>query len=365
MDKLLKLTVTDKKPLALNKTYRLFLLLMFFSVTTASAQKKFKPAPDAPGKWNFTYLNEARGGYRSDANYVLSAAELATFKKKINQVVETLKKNPVTTNPAGYEPTVTAGIFANMYRYKYNPANIAGRIPQSEIVIRFCILHQEIATGKLTKDCIEVQHCDVWLNCMDRTMSSSGYHSYETLGTSKPIDEAFGKMNEVFQAPEPFQTLAEGVILYTNGVIVVARKDRPYWIPVTAGEYFDLQIRYWTLKSVEDGNSYFLDMLKQEKESFSEANLKLPAYNGENPASLITVSPNNRPYMRFNPNYFDKKIPRTALQLLTIKINDDLLINNFNPKQYLAGEHYMDILRYFEFSKAIDAVEMKALLDVK
>lgn len=365
MDKILTLKIHDKSRLTLPKIDRLLLLLLLFSFAPASAQKKFKPAPEAPGTWNYTYLNEAKGGYRSDANYVLSATELAAFKKKINQVVETLRQNPVTANPIGYEPTVTAGIYANMFLYKYNPANIAGRIPQSEIVLRFCILYQEIATGKLSKDCMEVEHCDVWLNCIDRTVNSSGYHSYEAFGPKKPIDEAFGKMNEVFQAPELFQTLAEGVNLYANGVIVAARKDRPYWIPVTAGEYFDLQIRYWTLKSAEEGNTYFLDMLKKEKESFSEANLKLPAYNGENPASLITVIPNNRPYMRFNPNYFDKKIPRTALQLLTVRINSDLLVKGFNPKHYLNGEHYMDILRYYEFSKAIDAGKLEDLLDVK
>lgn len=41
----------------------------------------------------------------------------------------------------------------------------------------------------------------------------------------------------------------------------------------------------------------FLDIIEQEKKSFSEADLKLPAYNGENPASQITIHPNNRPYM--------------------------------------------------------------------
>ncbi len=365
MNKMLTLKLHGKSRWIELKTYPLLLLPFLIFFVPVSAQKKFKPAPDAPGKWNYNYLNEAKGGYRSDANYVLSATELAAFKKKINEVVETLQQNPVTTNPIGYEPMATAGIYANMFLYKYNPANLAGRIPQAEIVLRFCILYQETATGKLSKDCMEVEHCDVWLNCIDRTVNSSGYHSYEAIGPKKPVDEAFGKMNEVFQAPEVFQTLAEGVILYTNGVIVVARKDRPYWIPVTAGEYFDLQIRYWTLKSAEEGNSYFLDMLKKEKESFSEANLKLPAYNGENPASLITVIPNNRPYMRFNPAYFDKKIPRTSLQLLTVRINSDLLIKGFDPKQYLKGEHYMDILRYYEFSKAIDAGKLKALLDVK
>ena len=343
----------------------LAIALLFMNGQTVTSQKKFERVPDAPGKWTYTHLNESKGGYRSDANYVLSPTELAAFKKKITQVVTTLQQNPVTANPIGFEPTVTSAIFANMFSYNYDVNRLAGKIPQAEIVIRFCILYRETATGKSSKDCMEVEHCDVWLNSMDRTMSSSGYHTYIPTLNPKPIDEAFGLMNEVFQAPEVVATPAEGVTLYANGRLVLARTDRPIWIPVTAGEYFDLQIRYWTLTSARDGNSIFLDMLKKEKATFSEADLKKPAYNGENPASLITVTPNKRPYMRFNPAYFDKQLPRSHVQLITVALNIDLLDKNFDPNYYRRGEHYMDILRYYEYSKALDPLQLKALLDVK
>jgi hypothetical protein len=170
-------------------------------------------------------------------------------------------------------------------------------------------------------------------------------------------------MNAVFQAPEIFQQPAAGVTLFTNGEMVFARTDRPYWLPVTGGEYFDLKIKYWTLLSENEGNTMFLDMLLQEKEKFSAAALQLPAYNGENPASLITVTPNDRPYMRLNPNYVDKKLPRSAVQLITVQLNPDIFIKGFNPNEYLKGEHYMDILRYFEYSKALEVGKIKTLLD--
>lgn len=295
--------------------------VLYCTVTSSTAQKKYEYAPDAIGKWSYVYLNESKGSYRSDANYVLSPAELQTFKNKINAVVETLHQNPVTVAPVGFEASITAGIFANMYLYKYNVSNLAGKIPQAEIILRFCPLHREIATGRIIKDCMEVEHCDVWLNCIDRTATLYGGNPEEHLDKRSAIDEAAAKMNAVFQAPEPFKQLANGVTLYTNAVMVFAKPDRPYWLPVTAGEYFDLKIKYWTLQSEKEGNRLFLDMLLQEKENFSAADLQKPAYNGENPASLITVIPNNRPYMRFNQNYFDKQLPRTAVQLITVKLN--------------------------------------------
>jgi hypothetical protein len=54
------------------------LLVPFFT----GAQKKYKPAPDAPGIWNYSYINESKGSYRSDANYVLSPAELTSHQKE-------------------------------------------------------------------------------------------------------------------------------------------------------------------------------------------------------------------------------------------------------------------------------------------
>lgn len=178
---------------------------------------------------------------------MLSPAELTTFKKKIDAVVEILNKNRVAVTPVGYEATVTAGIFANMFRYKYNVANLAGKIPLAEIVLRFCPLSEELSTGKLRAGCMEVEHCDLWLNDLDITVSLAGTHLYEAIDNKKPLDEAFAKMNEIFQAPEVFQKMAEGVMLYTNSIMVIAAKDRPYWLPVTAGEYFDLQIRYHSI----------------------------------------------------------------------------------------------------------------------
>ena len=331
----------------------------------ALSQSKYRYAPEAKGKWTYTYLNESKGSYRSDANYVLSPAELAAFKKKINTVAETLHQNPVTVTPLGYEATITAGIFANMFRYKYNVANLAGKIPQAEIVLRYCPLHEEIATGRIFKDCMEVEHCDVWLNNLERSANLSNNYFIEPFDKLNALDEAATKMNAVFQAPEVFQQPAEGVTLYTNSVMVFATNKRPYWLPVTAGEYFDLKIKYWTLESAKEGNTMFLDMLNAEKAHFSAEQLLLPAYNGENPASLITVIPNNRPYMRLNPDYFDKKLPRTAVQMITIKLNNDIVVDRFNPKQYLNGEHYMDILRFYEYSKALEIEKIKGLLDVQ
>lgn len=123
--------------------------------------KKISESARCAGIWNYTYLNEQKGGYRSDANYVLSPAELTTFKKKIIAVLETLHQNSITLKPIGFEATVSAGIWANMYRNNYDVKKLAGKIPMEENIIRFCPIATELATGKIVKNCIEVEDCDV------------------------------------------------------------------------------------------------------------------------------------------------------------------------------------------------------------
>jgi hypothetical protein len=247
-------------------------------------------------------------------------------------VVETLHQNPVTLHPIGFEATVSACIRADMWRFRYDVKQLAGKIPESEIIIRFCPLSTEIATGKIVKGCIEVEHCDVHLNSPG--YSTKDYLNFTGDGYDKQIDIAAQKLREVFTAPEVVKTLAEGVTLYSNGIIVAAGTQRPYWIPVTVGEMFDLHINYWKPESKKQGNTMVLDMILKEKESFSAEELKAPAYNGQSPVSLISSIPNKKPYMRFNPDYFDKKIPRTSVQLITIKINNDICIPNFTSKNY-------------------------------
>lgn len=174
--------------------------LLLLSPFLTSAQKKYQKAPDAPGIWNYTYLNEQKGGYRSDANYVLSPAELTTFKKKIIAVLETLHQNSITLKPIGFEATVSAGIWANMYRNNYDVKKLAGKIPMAEMIIRFCPIATELATGKIVKNCIEVEHCDVMLNNPDHNIKS--VLNYTGDGYNKEINDAANKLREVFQAPE-------------------------------------------------------------------------------------------------------------------------------------------------------------------
>jgi hypothetical protein len=350
--------------LMVQKNKVLLVALLILIPSTVGAVDKYQPASDAAGKWSYTYDNDSKGSHSGDANYALSPAEMAAFKGKINEVVEALHQNPVTLHPIGFEATVRAGISVGAHLFNHDPALMAANIPAAGITIQFCPLYAEVATGNVHKGCIEVAHCDVGLNTPYYTTSVKSYLNASGDGYDKAIDDASKRVNEVFQARKALKALAPGVTLYSDGVIVAAGTERPYWIPVTAGELFDLQINYWTLRSKKDGNTVVLDMIKKEREKFTAQDLKSPAYHGENPISLISAKPNDKPYMRFNADYFDRKIPRTALQLITIRVNPDICDPGFDEKNY-KGENAMDILRYFQFSKAIDGQKIRALLDVK
>jgi hypothetical protein len=330
--------------------------LFFFAISqmTLSAQDRWKMHPDHPGVWSYKFYTEAKGGYRSELSYSLSPDELARFKQKISDVAETLHQNPVVKNPIGFEPTVQGNFWTDVFPIHYDVRVLANQIPQAEIVIRFCPFYSD-KEGNPEKACMEVEHCDIMLNNPRHSVTGR-----ETNGNS--FDPSPGDIpttfNEVFQAPPKIKELAEGVTVYSNGVIVVADPKRPYWIPVTCGEYFNIRLNDLERRINDPGAKEIRDMILKEKEQFTPDQLNQPAYNGYNPISLIGWEKNDRPYMRFNPEYFDKSLPREAVQLITIHALADAYYGECLYENF-------DYVSFYKFTKELDGESLRALLDIK
>jgi hypothetical protein len=63
-------------------------------------------------------------------------------------------------------------------------------------------------------------------------------------------------------------------------------------------------------------------------------------------------------YLRFNPEYFDKSLPREAVQLITLHTLAEAFTGDCQYTNY-------DYVSFYKFTKAIDGESLKALLDVK
>ena len=336
----------------MKKTYAALLLLIACSAVRLKGEEDLT---NEAGKWDYLYINEEKGEFRSELNYGMSAGELQAFRKKITDVAETLHQTPVLANPKGFTASVESCVYTDINAPGHNLANLVRARVVSEIIIRFCPLYRA-KNGKLGKACDEMDHADVMLNSPKRT--TFNYLSYGSDGYNADMREAARKVNEVFVKPGVIKELADGVTAYDDMVIVVANPQRPYWIQVTAGELFDLLLKYWELDAKKTGYAGMVDVFKAEKAKLSAAELKMPAYSSNEGIAKITVEENDAPYMRFNPDYFDKTPPRTHVQLITITCSTAAFERECNFTS-------VDYQREWEFVRQLNPAKLRGLLDLK
>jgi hypothetical protein len=335
-----------------------FTLFCLWPCSEICTQTKWTATPDKPGTWHYQYYTEkGTGGFRSEANYQLTAAQLTQFKQKLEAIAEVLHQNPVTKNPIGYEATVQGSIYTNWgTRLKIDLKELGKRNVEGEISLQFCPLSE--SDGKQGKNCMEVARCLVMINSIDATARGL-VRLMETNDINKM--DARDKLGMVFTLPEKVKEFAPGVVGYATGKVVVARPDKPYWVPITVGELFDLNIAACKENAKKDDNTIMLDMMVQDKAGFTPEQLQMPAYAGPNVAQ-IGCEENAFKYVKLNLDYFDKSLPRTAVQIFTLQVYDEAL---YEKNEYrFPNAAAIDGKRFFEFTKALDGEKLRTLLDV-
>lgn len=318
------------------------------------AQKEPNELSEKPGKWSYSHKINGEIEY-----YKLTADELSKLKQKIETVVETLHQNPILKNPVGFEPSVNSKIWLG-YSQAFPIPSLADEMVKSRIIIQFCpyVLDE---SGNIKKDCMEVSSCEVSLNCAKFTTES--YLKYPPDGYHDDVFKAAQNLEKIFVKPWVVKELAEGITAYGSNIIVIANTKRPYWIPVTVGELFDLLLNYYKLTSKYDKFMVsVLEAMTEEKAVYSPEELNLPAYVTSSNISLITIkksnSPYMSPYMRFNPDYFDKSQPRTNIQLITLYTLTEAYTEKCKYKDVAHQRHY-------EFVKSLDVNALQVLIEVK
>jgi hypothetical protein len=101
-----------------------------------------------------------------------------------------------------------------------------------------------------------------------------------------------------------------------------------------------------------------VEAVEKEKGVFSTEQLNGPAYFTTGNISGVTAVENDSPLVRFNPDYFDKSLPRTSIQLIAVHTLTESFDRNCDDTR-------LGYLRHCEFVKQFDGNALKALLDVK
>jgi hypothetical protein len=334
---------------------KLYFTTLLFTIVTSClyAQNETQWLPDQPGKWS--YHHKITGEIEK---YKLSPAELAEYQKNIDLVIETLHQNPVLKNPVGIEPSVNVRVWPDD-NVGYQLRSLADDIVGSRIAIQFCPLFKD-ENGNIRKHCMEVTSCDVHVNEPKATSEKYLHYSASELHPApEKLVIAAQDLSKIFVKPLVAKELAEDVTAYQSGIIIISNPKRPYWIPVKCGELFDQITAYYNIVQEKDNSYvYVVEEIEKEKRGFSTEQLNGPAYFTTGNISGVTAVENISPLVRFNPDYFDKSLPRTSIQLIAVHT----LTDSFDKDCY---DTHLGYLRHCEFVKQFDGNALKALLDVK
>lgn len=294
----------------MKKVFILLTVLIILLPVLAKTQSPSDFLPDKPGKW--TYSN----------NITSTEAEYVAFSKVIASLAEWFHLNiPMLINPKGFDVAATTYGGWDKY-YRMNDCNYCLR---TEMFFGFQLFSS--AGGKWT---IEPPHYSFDINNTETGHGSNANYPYfdetkDDAGLEKEINEASIKMNGVFTVFPLAKTLAPGVNLYDCegggcGTVVVFNPERPsFWIPVTVREMAEMHLQYYKLRNKIEMDRLLLEQLQKEISELSEEELNSTAFSGHDEHFVLKVNGKKEglQLMRFNPDYWDRSLPNTAIQFMT------------------------------------------------
>jgi hypothetical protein len=173
----------------------------------------------------------------------------------------------------------------------------------------------------------------------------------------KPMEDAVKKLGEYFTVAPVDIKIAPGITLYQDGNLVVANPARPpYWVPATVKEVFEAKMNYYRIRP-DDKLVY--DFLKSAYEELSAVALYADAYYGSEDGIVNINSTGTGPQiMKFNKAYYDRSLPKTAIQLLSFHWSyaDE---NAF--AEFIKNNNHPDYVGLFK--NGIDLKELAALIE--
>ena len=337
------------------KTIKLLVLILISCQSCLKAQ--YGPLIlDKPGI--FKVVNGSVYGI-SDNKFTKTETD-ANYKKLVT-VAEAIHKNPVMNNLKGFDCDAT---LVGSTLQKINGYGIPCFL---EFMFRVWFLQE----GKEVRWNDEAPHWDMEINIMRETQGGGifDYHTSTPGIISNPKynraqwDKAAENVREIFQVTKNKETLGKGIDRYNGETVIIYNADRvPYWLPVTVREAFDLVIGFYRLDPNQAVVEAVGKILEAEYASFSESERDKYAYfsvTNSRPISRIGNDPTGDPIMRANPAYWNKSLPRSAIQILSFYYPAD---RDFLKKE--KEERLKDNNGEYHISRFVDVLDINTLVQL-
>jgi hypothetical protein len=271
-------------------------------------------------------------------NCGFTKADMTENLKELTALVDVMRKNPVMAELKGFEGK------ARIYNVICNDQDRYG-VP-SRISFEFCSWFEN-KNGTPEYIAIEPPEWSIIIN-KQRVYTIANFEPDKTY----------------FMVPSTKETVMPGIDVYDGEIYFVYNPDRPpYWLPITVGEAFSKMKAYWSSPSNTNNKftaEQFLKMIEAEYAATPKSDMDKLAHNKGDVGA--TADPTWPLIVRANPDYWNKNLPKSAIQILAFRMIGNRKFLQSRREEALEKSSISYQVYRFEESLNIDTV--KSLLPI-
>ncbi|HTY09320.1 MAG TPA: hypothetical protein VMF29_09170 [Candidatus Edwardsbacteria bacterium] len=302
---------------------------------------------DHVGNWTFT-LNPK--GHIGPGSYAMTAAEQAQYAAKLERLAAIVHDAPTLDPPRGIDAAVTGSVGVP---YDENgecrpPYRTQRVVSELRLVLKYYYMDQ----GKAA------------VHPYPANMDVDFNNTLPPIMGCEQGDLKDDRGRTVYRMPAELRKVG-GYPLYRNLVMLITLPGRPFWLPVSREQY----LRALMTRAAADGEGTYkmlLDLYRKELDALTTGQRRSQAYIGAGikPSGLCEPGDEDAsPVVTINPDYFDPTLPRTAVQLITIRWYTASNAVDFTaPVRPQDGDNPAEV-RISELLEALDYRKIAALLD--
>lgn len=301
---------------------------------------------DKPGTFKITYgalIGQGPDQYNKSCGYTKAESDAAT--KNLVSLVDIFRRTPVLKDIKGFDGYcyLNGGRCSTKFGYG---------LPSTPC---FFFETWSLRKGKEVKQTSEPPQWRFEVNMTDK-FCSYGFGGTDYSNAYNPTNPAFNKeraakanaaLSELFFLPGVKEEVSSGIDRYGDNLILF-NPDRPeYWNHVSIREAFRLLIDYYKLDPDKIAMETMVSMLENEFSNFSETEKDGFAYFGsQESVSRIGSVKNETPVMRPNPDYWDRKLPRSAIQFMWLEIPPKEIVKSKMDDRWKRQDGYYYVSRF-------------------
>jgi hypothetical protein len=273
-------------------------------------------------------------------------AEADAYYKKLVSLIVIFRKTPVLAEPKGFDGIGWINTGSCNTKYGYG-------LPS---MVYFLFQTWSLQKGLEVKHTIEPPQWRFVVNQIDKFCGTgfnvTKYNDYQPTNpayTVEKMDTVTIALRELFYLPGVKVKVGPGIDCYGDQIVIFNPERPPYWEQITIHEVFRLLFDYWRLVPDKAAMETMLKILNNEYSKLSEAERNRYAYFG-NPESIFRIgsTTNETPIMRPNPAYWNKSLPRSAIQMMVLEIptKDEVIRKMDDQLRRQDGYYYVSRLLY-------------------